>query len=91
MRAPGAPVSPELFAHNSAELPASQIVCLAWDMADANDTALIALGDQIQAVIQNSGLMVGGFVMLTEDQAEYRTRWDPKDFENRLREAIEVM
>lgn len=49
--------------------------------AKAMEQALIALGDQVQKEVDNSGLPVFGFVLIAQSgNVEYRTRWVMEDF-----------
>jgi hypothetical protein len=44
--------------------------------ARAMEQAMVALGDQVQQAIDNSGLPVGAFVLIAATgNTEYRTRW----------------
>lgn len=53
--------------------------------ARAMEQALVALGDQVQKEIDNSGLPVRGFVLVTDvGNIEYRSRWSMNDFKEVL-------
>lgn len=54
-------------------------------------TELVAIGDQIQELIMRSGMPILGFVILTEDVAEYRSPLPLEDFKAQLILAAEVL
>jgi len=62
------------------------------DAAKAMETSMMALGDQVQQSIDNSGLPVRGFVLIAETgNVEYRTRWSREDFKQVLFRVAEVL